>query len=376
MYSSNSVNIIRIRNPFDPSDHVHETWEWNEGKRLSDYFTVADEEHVVSINGRIYTHEQFDSVVVGLGDTICVCPVIGGGGGGGKGILRIVAMIALNVVAPGIGAAISGALGVTSTVGMALIQAGVSIVGSMVINALMPGAKPTSPIVNQDSSSSSPSYGIDGPKNVSAEGIVVPIVYGTFRFGGNLLNSYVQNDSSTQNLFLLFNLGEGKVLSLSDIELNEQPITNFKDWEVQTRDGSPNQEPIDWFFEQIVPHNVGQRLTTDWNTYNTIGEIDKFRIDFVAPLGLIDVDSTGKSNARTVALEVEYRLEGSNAAWTPVKMTQFIDHYDKVYEFFDPADEVLLTSDVFEEGDILYYEPMNAGDGEGDDDDGGDDGGF
>ena len=289
----NKIQVIEILNPLDPGAHKSELIEYRQGKTLADLYPtmVMKSDYVFSVNGKLVAPQDTALTYPQRGDTVVVCPVLAGssggsgeGGGGGKSILRIVAMVALAYFTGGAGGFAAGLSGsAVGTLGYSIAYAGIMMAGSMLINAMLPPPKSkTSQVVEADDT---PTYGIDGPKNSSAEGIVVPVIYGTHRYGGNLINAYVTNESATQYLHLLFNCGEGPIGGISDVLLNDTPIANYGDYQIDARLGLPNQAVIPWFGQQIVPHNVGAELTTTWLNYTTDGEVDQLRFDVAFPNG-------------------------------------------------------------------------------------------
>lgn len=307
------IPVIRITNPFNPREFVREELRWAPAKTLLDYFPFPCVEAIVSINGKIIPEEQFATTYLDRTDNLVICP-IPTGSGGGKSILRMVAMIAIMVVAPEIGAFLgpSATLGVSGVFGLsaAAWTVGVTMAGSMLVNALLAPPTPT-----RDTGSTTSSYGIDGAKNTSIEGICVPVCYGEFRMGGNVLGMYVDNTSDdTQILYMLLSAGEGRVIALSDVLINDNPLADYKDVEVQTRLGLPNQLPVPWFNDTVRADNVGQKLTESWFYHTTRDSVDKIRLDFVAPQGLYELDkNSGESKTVDVDLDMEYRAVGSNA---------------------------------------------------------------
>jgi predicted phage tail protein len=313
--SADKLQVVHILNPFDTRERRFEELDWDSTKSLADYFpdVAGAADLVISISGKIVVREDFATTFPKQDETVVVCPVPHGGGGS-KGVLRLVAMIAVAMVAPQIALAM-GATGI----GASVLTAGITIAGGMLVNSMLP-VKAAQPPASQTSDlSSSTSYGIDGPKNVSAEGVPVPVVYGEFRFGGNLIAGFTENIGNTQYLYMLFNAGEGPYESITDIEINDQPIANFSDVETQVRLGDPDQTIIPWFNDSIEPHNLNTPLSTAFTTYTTVrNDIDKFRVDVVFPAGLYGVDQNdGHSFAKSVDIEIQYRLVGAGT-WTPL----------------------------------------------------------
>lgn len=317
------IAVIRIVNPFDPRDHVREFLPWQATKPLADYLPAGTAQTVVSLNGRIISPGEYGITYLGRDDNLVICPVPQGGGDS-KGILGMIAMIAVMVVAPYAAAALNGAMGLGLTagsLGMTMLTAGITMAGGMLVNSLLAPPKPKAPQIAgiQDDGSS---YGIDGAKNTAVEGVVVPVVYGEFRTAGNILDLHVLNTGDTQLLNVRIAVSEGEIDSIYGIELNDQPIARFPNVQADYRMGAASQAVMGWFADIVRPENKGLKLTTDW-TYHTTGNIDKFRIDVVAPSGLYRIDPhTGAMHARDVDFEILYRPLGTSA-WSQLVGTTY-----------------------------------------------------
>jgi predicted phage tail protein len=322
------IHLARVINPFDPREVVRTSQPHIAGMTVASQFSIVDRhfEYVVSLNGKIIEEEDYATTEIHPGDYMVICPVpTGGGGGSGKNVLRMIAMIAVVVVAniymPGIGASMGGFW--ATSAGTAALVAGATMVGTMVVNALLP-VKPAQSITADTMGDKSSSYGIDGAKNASQEGLSVPICYGTHRMGGNVIGLSVENVDSTQLLYMLLNAGEGPIANISDIELNDQPIDNYKDVEWQSRLGLQTQDLIPWFDNAVTARNLNIKLDTTWTTYLTPGTLDRIRCDFVAPSGLFQADrNSGALKPYTVPLEIQYRKMG-DATWLPFQATEII----------------------------------------------------
>lgn len=332
------IPVIRIVNPFDPRDHVRETLVWDYSKVLADYFPVGMVEYVISINGKVIEPEDVAKTFLDKTDNLVICPVpMGGGGGGGKSIFRMVAMIAVAVFAPYAAGALYGALGgtlVAANAGMVLgvMSAGITMAGSMLVNAMLAPAARTN---NSSSASgistvaSSPTYGIDGAKNTSNEGIPVPICYGTFRMAGNILSLYVENQGSTQILYMLLNAGEGPVTALHSLRINDQSVGEFKNVQIDIRTGTSNQPIIPWFNDTLTPVSVGRKLGTVPSTHRTLSSVDRLRFDLVFPQGLGGINTTtGNRYAATVVVAIEIQRVGGDGSWIPC------GEYDTSYRLY------------------------------------------
>lgn len=311
-----TVDVIRILNPFDPREHVREQLSWSPIKTLNDYFPLGAVQTIVSVNGRIVPQERFGETYLSPYDNLVMCPVPQGGGDD-KGILGMIAMIAITVFAPQIALSLNSTLGLglqAGSIGMSLLTAGVSFAGSMLVGAIF---APSKPKVDSNATKDVTSYGVDGAKNTAIEGIQVPVLYGQFRVGGNLINYYVENDGDTQILYARVVVSEGDIEAIESIEFNDQPIANFSDVEIDIRKGTSDQTVMNWFADTISPVSIGTELTETY-TLHTTASVDRFRVDIVAPNGLFRAENNGTLTEITVPLLIEYREAGSGGAWIPL----------------------------------------------------------
>jgi predicted phage tail protein len=349
------IQIITILNAFDPKDFTITPMPWRNDLVVRDLMpaALAHFDYVVSINGQVIEGEILDKTYVKPADRVVMCPVPQGGDGGGKAVLRIVALIAVAVFAPYLEGYIAPYLGASfaaGTLGAAALTAGITVAGSMLVNALLP-VKPTQD--NTSAEKDPQTYGIDGPKNTSLEGIAVPVCYGTHRMAGNVLGLYVENVDQTQMVYMLLNAGEGPVMNISDIELNDQAIGDFKNVEWVTRMGTGDQALIDWFQDSFTAVNVNVKLPKDSSffSYTTSGSCDKLRFDFVCPNGIWKADKgNGSLQSYTVPLLIQYRRVG-DSIWTTL------------------ADQSIVNGQTVDNDppptDVTDHDPNDVGPGQG-----------
>lgn len=315
MLAKTTLNVIVIENPFDISKRRLEEVQFIHGLSVAGYITGYDGEYVASLNGGIVESEDEALTFPSPGDTMVLCPVPMGGGDGVKGILRSVAMIVLTVYTGGL---TSGLLGAS----LQVTQGALLLGGTMLINAILPPSAPSSPS-SPDNPQAPTTYGLDGAKNASSDGIPVPICYGGYRMAGSIIALHTENITDTQFVYVLINAGEGAIAGIDSILLNDQPIGNFKDVTVQTRLGVDNQPLIDWFGETLRAQSVARKVTDDWSYFDTTSELDKLRLDFVFPKGLVTVgEKDGKYRSRSVTLEVEIQEKGTSK-WVSLNHEDF-----------------------------------------------------
>lgn len=157
------------------------------------------------------------------GDFIEVRAVVAGGGGGK--ILRTVAMVALVLAAPQLGPMLAGTIGVSATVGTALVMLG----GSMLINALLPPPMPDLGGLGGRDYSVSNNYALSGARNRARTFAPMPLVIGQRRFvpdaGGNPFTEFSGQD---QFLYQTYHFGLQPDLQLSDFRIGDTPIGNYQ----------------------------------------------------------------------------------------------------------------------------------------------------
>lgn len=155
----------------------------------------------MQVDGNPVPHEAWQSAQINDDSVITLNQLPQGG------FIAIVAQIALSAIAPGVGAAIGGFLGISSTLGIQLITAGFTLLGSLAINALVPVREPTAP-----GSFDPPqiSASIVGTRNNVTPFGPVPRLYGKFRYYPvQAANPITELQGNDQYLLMLLCLGYG-----------------------------------------------------------------------------------------------------------------------------------------------------------------------
>ena len=177
--------VVMLHNPFRP-DRDREVIavaeplsirEWL-GERGIDEF---DHPTICLRNGSPVLRDRWGETEIGENDLVVFVPLPQGGGGGGKNPLRTILMLAVMVAAPYLGGLIAGAIGVTSTIGISLITAGVALVGTTLVNVLLPPPKPAAPSFGKGVPSPSPTYSLTAQGNQARLTQPIPVVYGRHR---------------------------------------------------------------------------------------------------------------------------------------------------------------------------------------------------
>lgn len=150
---------------------------------------------------------------------------------GVKDILRLVAFAALAVVTYGVASgAIFGSLGAMAALGVA---AGIGVVGSLLIAALIPPTKPATPA----DTSVTRLQSITGTQNQALPYGAIPCIIGTMRFFPPLAAlPYSELSGNDQYVRFLFDIGYGAP-AVSNMKIGENDLANFTD--VETQIGTP-----------------------------------------------------------------------------------------------------------------------------------------
>lgn len=319
MLEINKINLIVVSNPFDPREQIRTAPVLSGNATVATFIPDMFFDYVLSVNGGIVEKEDASSTKLKADDWLVIVPVPHGGGGS-KNIFRMVALIALAVAAPymavGMMGAAAGTVGSLTALGTAVTM-GITMVGSMLINAILPPSLPKSDNYNQGLEESK-TYGIDGAKNTSTEDTVVPLVYGKYRVAGNRIATFIKNVDNTQDLYMMFNAGEGNIAGISDVEVNNQPIANYDNADYRIKLGTPTQLPMGWFGDNVVPISRGINVSESWAEYTTAGLVDKLRFDFAAPGGISFYNDEGGMEYRSVPLSIQYRKVG-DTVWNSIK---------------------------------------------------------
>lgn len=311
-----TVNLLVIYNALNIQDRELTKLVHDPCKTLADYMVGLPQPEMwsVAVNAEPYAPEEWAMVYPGKDDFITVIP-IPYGGGKSKNILRLAAMIAVAVFAP----QVAVAYGLTGTAALATTAA-VTMAGSMLVNALLPLPKPS--LGGYGDASESPTYGADGAKNTSVEETPVPLIYGEFRYAGNIVNVKSDNQGDTQLITAQMVVSEGPIESISDFQVQGQPIDNYEDVDTVVRLGTGNQSITNWFASTTRMINKSITLSRDFTTHTTTIDVDAFRVDVVFPNGLSEVNKNdGKRLDRTVEFDIEYRAVGTSR-WNSISPKQ------------------------------------------------------
>ena len=338
--------VVMLRNPFRP-DRDREVIAVTEPLTIRDWLDARgiretgtgeartgrrqdwfDHPTICLRNGSPVLRGSWDDTFIAENDLIVFVPLPQGGGGGGKNPLRTILMLAVMVAAPYLGGLIAGAIGVTSTIGISLITAGVALVGTTLVNVLLPPPKPAAPSFGKGVPSPSPTYSLTAQGNQARLTQPIPVVYGRHRVFPDLAATpWAEYDGNEQYLHQLHCIGQGEH-EVEQIRIEDTPIASFEEIETEL---VPPGGAVTLFETDVVtaPEIAGQELIgvndreageEGWVgpfTANPAGtRATGIGIDVVMPRGLYYAADDGSLKARTVEWEVEARAVDDDGAAT------------------------------------------------------------
>ncbi|WP_226781829.1 host specificity factor TipJ family phage tail protein [Oceaniglobus trochenteri] len=250
----------------------------------------------------------------------------------GEDGLRSVLSILVSVAAIALGAGplagtLGAAIGTSAKFAGALITLGVNVVGSLLINALVPPTEPEEP-ENR--------YAISGWRNRLNPDGAVPVVLGRTRFAPPFAaTSHTDIVGDLQYVVSLFNFGIGEV-EITDIRIGDTPIDEYDEVTLELRAGLESDAHIGLYPSQIVEEGVNTELTrplprddfgeiiegdpaVEKPVIRTTGrDADGAAVILAWPAGLFYIDKKGKTKNQRVQLKIEYALIGTDV-WTEVR---------------------------------------------------------
>ena len=289
------VNVIIVNNPFKPEQRDTKYLPFKQGKSISYYFS-APGEWAYSVNG----HDVAPDTVVNDEDYIVVMPRVEGK------FFGVLLSIGMAVFTGGIA---SGAIfGIKSLIWRSIIAMAVGMIGNVIISKL------TAPKVDRSNSEQSNTYGWGGTETVTGQGYPLAVTYGRMKSAGLLLSRHVISDGEKQYLNLLYCAGEGELSKIEDIRINANPISNYKDVQVDIRKGTNDQTVIPNFNDNFADQSLNYELTESWNTQQVQGDAcDAIELTVGFPNGLYYSNDSGGADRTSVTLKAEIRKVGDES---------------------------------------------------------------
>ena len=299
------IEIVEIKNPFEPNKKEQKKVECTDGTLYS-YLDPTDKD--VYLNGILVLDPV--NCFPQDGNQIVVTPHIGKSI---KGILGMVAMLALAVYAPVLAAKWLPAT--ASKLAIGLMTGAITMVGGKLINSMLR----LNQIGSTSENSQSTSYGWSLPSVQTYEGGVIAETYGECIPTPQLLMCHVETtntddqDKNVQYLNLLYCGGWGPVDSISNIRIGTTPIENFTDVQIETRLGENNQEPISFFPTTVLDQSIGLECAENKPLIRTTDtkKAKKLEVTVEFPNGLYKVNDSGDYDKNTAEFQIMYRKTGT-----------------------------------------------------------------
>jgi hypothetical protein len=277
-------------------------------------------------------------------DNLAICVVPQGGGRGGKGILGAVAMIAIAAFAWYATPVLFGLAAGSGVTGFAMsaVAAGITMVGSMAMNALI---KPPSVDIGKISSGGggyggvstastarqgvsdlsdvveAQTYSFGGQSNQARKYSPAVKVYGRHRlFPALVVNPFIDNAGTQATITSIYDFGLGNVqvedmrIGASDVNIYQPTLEFHSDSLMKSTNLYSRRVAYD-SLSYVLKQNDEVILSTKPNTISAA-------VDIYFPRGLVFLDDRGKRHISRVQLEVWWREVG-NPTWNKVQESQF-----------------------------------------------------
>jgi len=322
--SGDSVTIIRFFDLIDPKRGVEtEIVAHERGKTIADYLSADDLDYPIILSTSPIDQKDVALAIPAVGETITVCKAPQGGIIG-----AIVGAIASAVVELGV-------------IGVIQVITTVASVVSAIVGALQtPDELPDS----EDRKS----YGYKGAVNTRTEDIPIPIVYGTYRVGGNVVGIKVANvTNEIQELHLMMCVNDGEIGSISDVHVNGQVIENSRNWTwaytlgndkgfsqgigwdvIKRHDGTSHVDTLHEtgdvpnFNDSATTVAVGTTLSDgSFVEFTTSKTVNAVAVNIEAPGGIYKVSKKGDIEEHSVPITAQYRLSGSTGEWLDMSIS-------------------------------------------------------
>ena len=326
--------VVLVKNPFRPErdrevatvDAPITVRDWLDGRGIREFARPT----LCLMNGRPLLRAEWRTTLITTNDMVSFVslPLGGGGGGGFKNPLRILLMIAVMIAAPYIGGAIAGILGITSSFWISAITVGVGLIGTTLVNVLIPPPKPQAAALGSFASTSAPSptYSLQAQGNQARLGGPIPVIYGRHLIYPDLAATpWAEYADNEQYLHQLHCIGQGEY-AFEQLRIEDTPISSFEEvqYEVIPPGGS-----ITLFAAEVTtaPEVAGQELkgANEWEA-GSDGWVGPFAanpvdtdaaeigIDVVFPRGLYFANDGGGLSSKSATWEIQARAIDEDGA--------------------------------------------------------------
>lgn len=294
--------VCTCRDPFRPANH-RSVSVVRRRKSLRNLAPRVSTPVICQVNGQWISRKAW-ARRVNDGDTV-VFVALPHGGGGGSNPLKMILTLAVAIFAPMVAPIISSVTGLS----VGLAQGIFGLVGSAIVNALIPAPKANTAQTASSLAAASPTYSIGAQGNQARIGQPIPVIYGRHLiypdFGAMPYTEYAGNE---QYLYQLFCVGQG-YYDIEQIRIDDTPISSFPEitYQVVNPGGSVTLFPARVITsgevsgqEALTSTTLGPFIANDSGTVT-----NKIAVDVVFSRGLYYATDTGKLNAVSCSWTVQ-----------------------------------------------------------------------
>ncbi len=300
------IHLVIVRNPFDVKKRDVRKKKYRRGAPLKAYFKERGA-WLYAIDGV----PACRSAVPEDGAYIVIVPRVEGK------FFGLILSIGLSILTSGI--ASGTILGGLSTTWRMVTAIAVGMIGGVIISKL------TAPRIDTSNSidySQSQTYGWGGVATLTGQGHPLAITYGAMKSGGVLLSRHIISDGARQYLHLLYCAGEGELSEIRNIRINENPVENYKDVQVDIRLGTNDQTVIPNFADSYADQLLNYELTETWAAHEVQGnDCTGLELTVALPNGLYYSNDSGGMSSTSVTLEAACRIVGSMSEWMQLPLS-------------------------------------------------------
>ena len=304
------IKLVIIKNPFEPWNgrEVHRIEPGKTAEEIMRQYMPLGTDVDIMVNSKPVESEA----VVPDDSFVVIYPKVMGGRGGK--ILGAIAMIALTIYSGGIANGLwakAGTFFAKGALGAVMASAAVMFVGGTLINRLF-GQKTV--VGKFGDWKNDATYSWDGVQTMEGQNNPVALTYGTVQSGGQSIGKFVNVLDNDEYLNWLVAAGEGP-LTISDIKLNDNAVSYYKDVTVETREGTNTQAVIPAFNDTYSTKQLGYQLLDTERIDTAPGNATEgliVKVEFSN--GLYHANDDGGLGGAWVELAIAYRKMGA-ADW-------------------------------------------------------------
>lgn len=264
------------------------------------------------------------------GDIVVIATLPKGGGSNPLNFILMIAVVVLSAYTGGaFGAAFGSAIGVGASAGAAILQTGVMLAGTFLVNALVPPARAPSSVSSQ---TPSPTYTIGAQGNSARLQNPIPVLYGRYRVYPDFASQpYVENSGNEEYLYQLFCISQGQI-SVEKVMIGDTDISSYQEvqYEIVPPGGAVTLFPDNVVtsadvtgLELLGANEKPDDAPDDWTPWvgpfvanPAATEANYIGIDITLPSGLFHADDNGNPQPYSVQFEAQAQTIDDNGTVT------------------------------------------------------------